>query len=75
MKDIKKMKEVTKTIVEGGDTSIKNSLPSNVSHLPVGCDGDYFNSYSHFGIHHDMLNVSYLFTIFFPNSRVAYVIL
>ncbi|XP_063913181.1 protein arginine N-methyltransferase 1 isoform X2 [Zophobas morio] len=56
IKDIGKMKEVTRTIVEGGDAAIKNSLPSIVGHLPLGCDSDYFNSYSHFAIHHDMLN-------------------
>ncbi|RZC40309.1 protein arginine N-methyltransferase 1 [Asbolus verrucosus] len=57
IKDISKMKEVTRTLVEVGDVAVKNTLPSNVGHLPLGCDSDYFNSYSHFGIHHDMLNV------------------
>lgn len=56
MKDMQKMREVTRTIVESGDTAMKK-VPHNVTTLPVGCDGEYFNSYSHFGIHHDMLNV------------------
>lgn len=53
-KDIEKMKEVTRTIVEAGDSEIKK-YPHNL--LSSGCQsGDYFNSYSHFGIHYDMLN-------------------
>ncbi|KAL3265706.1 hypothetical protein HHI36_009909 [Cryptolaemus montrouzieri] len=50
-KDIEQMKEVTRTIIEGSD----NELP-----IPTTCslraDSDYFQSYSHFGIHHEMLN-------------------
>ncbi|XP_056641304.1 uncharacterized protein LOC130448116 [Diorhabda sublineata] len=53
-KDIEKMKEVTRTIVEAGDSENKK-FPHYV--LSSGCQsGDYFNSYSHFGIHYDMLN-------------------
>lgn len=57
IKDMSKMKEVTRTLMEVGDSAIKNSL-TTVGHLPIGCDSDYFNSYSHFAIHHEMLNVS-----------------
>lgn len=49
------MKQVTRTIVEAGDT-VNNSI-SCVASVPVGYDNEYFNSYSHFGIHHEMLNV------------------
>ncbi|XP_044748129.1 protein arginine N-methyltransferase 1 [Coccinella septempunctata] len=50
-RDIAQMKQVTKTILEGSD----NDVP-----MPTTCnlrgDSDYFQSYSHFGIHHEMLN-------------------
>lgn len=48
-RDIEKMKEVTRTIVEVVDNSTKPAFENNSS------DSDYFNSYSHFGIHHEML--------------------
>nr|XP_023021501.1 protein arginine N-methyltransferase 1 isoform X1 [Leptinotarsa decemlineata] len=53
-KDMEKMKEVTRVIVESGDV-MNRRIPHNVA--SAGCDSsDYFNSYSHFAIHHDMLN-------------------
>lgn len=56
MRDMDKMKEVTRTIVESGDKYDK-TLPHNV--ISLSNEGtDYFSSYSHFGIHHEMLNVS-----------------
>lgn len=55
LKDISKMREVTRTIVESGD---KNMLATEVGALPISCDSNYFNSYSHFAIHHEMLHVS-----------------
>lgn len=57
LKDISKMKEVTRTIVESGDSFSKNLSPTSVGALPINCDSSYFNSYSHFAIHHEMLNV------------------
>lgn len=56
MRDVAKMKEVTRTIVESGDKYEQN-LPHNVSSLSSEVT-DYFSSYSHFGIHQEMLNVS-----------------
>ncbi|CAG9856269.1 unnamed protein product [Phyllotreta striolata] len=54
LRDMEKMRKVTRTIVESGD-SIDKKLTHNV--VSSGCDSnDYFNSYSHFGIHHEMLN-------------------
>ncbi|XP_060531167.1 uncharacterized protein LOC132704878 isoform X2 [Cylas formicarius] len=54
IRDMEKMKQVTRTIVETGEKLTKEGQ-INVSNS--GCDSyDYFNSYSHFGIHHDMLN-------------------
>lgn len=56
LKDMEKMKEVTRTIVDSGDSSTKK-IQINLN--STGCDSsDYFHSYSHFGIHHEMLNVS-----------------
>lgn len=49
------MREVTRVIVECGD---KNIPATEVGSLPISCDSNYFNSYSHFAIHHEMLNVS-----------------
>lgn len=57
-KDMEKMKEVTRTIVDSGD-----SVGKEVSHMinsSITDSVDYFNSYSHFSIHHDMLNVIYV---------------
>lgn len=51
------MKEVTRTIVESGDTLSTSLSPTNVGSLSINCDSSYFNSYSHFAIHHEMLNV------------------
>lgn len=51
LQDINKMREVTRTIVE---------KPDKVTSVYIRPDGDYFSSYSHFGIHHEMLNVSVL---------------
>lgn len=51
LQDINKMKEVTRTIVEKTDKTTPVYIKS---------DGDYFSSYSHFGIHHEMLNVCFV---------------
>ncbi|KAF2885240.1 hypothetical protein ILUMI_20932 [Ignelater luminosus] len=57
MQDMAKMREVTKTIVESGDSS-KNLVPTDVASLPITYDSEYFNSYSHYGIHQEMLSDS-----------------
>nr|XP_022903884.1 protein arginine N-methyltransferase 1 [Onthophagus taurus] len=57
MEDISKMRQITRTIIEAGDEKLANSSKINcVGSIPVGYDSEYFNSYAHFGIHHDMLN-------------------
>lgn len=56
LKDIGKMREVARTIVESGD-STKNVGSMEVGSVPLSNDSSYFNSYSHFAIHHEMLNV------------------
>ncbi|KAK9872088.1 hypothetical protein WA026_016133 [Henosepilachna vigintioctopunctata] len=49
-KDITKMKEVTRTIIDvSDDVKIQTTCS-------LRGDSDYFQSYSHFGIHHEMLN-------------------
>lgn len=53
------MKLVTKTIIEGSDDNVP--MPTTCS---LKGDSDYFHSYSHFGIHHEMLNVSLLLMFF-----------
>ncbi|KAJ8971805.1 hypothetical protein NQ317_010780 [Molorchus minor] len=53
-KDMEKMKQVTRALVESGDQGTKNV--GNMFHLASCGSSDYFNSYSHFGIHHEMLN-------------------
>lgn len=62
MEDINKMRKVTKNIIEAGDP--KSSIPSCVAARPVSCDNDYFSSYSHFGIHYDMLSVRIIRLLF-----------
>lgn len=56
------MREVTRTILESGD---KNIAATEVGSLPISCDSNYFNSYSHFAIHHEMLHVSFLRSFLF----------
>lgn len=53
--DIERMKQVSKSIIDASDstdidTSKMRALPLGIAHT------DYFNSYSHFGIHHEMLS-------------------
>ncbi|XP_050297614.1 protein arginine N-methyltransferase 1 [Anthonomus grandis grandis] len=53
-KDMEKMKQVTRTlVVDSGGDSITKMSPSDSS---LGDSDGYFGSYSHFGIHHEMLN-------------------
>lgn len=56
------MRELTKSIVDDGNM---NAIDVTVGSRPLNCDNSYFGSYSHYGIHHEMLNViSYLFLEF-----------
>ncbi|KAL1506743.1 hypothetical protein ABEB36_006048 [Hypothenemus hampei] len=53
-KDMEKMKQITRMLVASGDTAeTSNSLIVDSS---VGNSEDYFESYAHLGIHHEMLN-------------------
>ncbi|KAF5274298.1 hypothetical protein FQR65_LT04416 [Abscondita terminalis] len=54
MQDMAKMREVTKSIVESADC--KTLSLTCVGSVPVRYDNEYFNSYSHHGIHHEMLS-------------------
>lgn len=51
------MREVTKTIVESGDLH-RHPEVQGVGSIPMCYDSEYFNSYSHYGIHLEMLSVS-----------------
>lgn len=53
------MKQVTRTLVVEG-VEVQSLSTETVA---ITESGDYFNSYSHFGIHHEMLNVSDLIKI------------
>ncbi|CAG9763663.1 unnamed protein product [Ceutorhynchus assimilis] len=55
-KDMEKMKQVTRSIIESGDAKT-NASSVMIDTTAVRESSDYFNSYSHFGIHHEMLNV------------------
>ncbi|XP_030754160.1 protein arginine N-methyltransferase 1 [Sitophilus oryzae] len=53
-KDMDKMKQITRTLVDTADSKTKEFSLDN---KPLVTDStDYFNSYAHFSIHYDMLN-------------------
>lgn len=57
LSDMEKMKKITKNLIDNtksGDTI----TPNCVSSIGLENDQGYFNSYSHFGIHHEMLSVN-----------------
>lgn len=53
---INQMKAVTQKLV-CSDANDKD-LEKNVSKMNISDDDGYFSTYSHFGIHHEMLSVS-----------------
>lgn len=63
MQDMAKMREVTKSIIEHQDCG-ETLIPKDVASLPLSYDSEYFNSYSHYGIHLEMLSVSFSFYYF-----------
>lgn len=61
--DMKKMKVSFQSLIESVPLMGKNEpkqfkSPDCVGSIPVSEDKEYFESYSHFGIHGEMLNVS-----------------
>lgn len=54
--DIKTMKESYKRLVEEDTTGSSKSGTTSVSSISLKADQGYFNSYDHYGIHHDMLS-------------------
>lgn len=53
--DMERMKQVSKSIIDASDSAEVDT--SKIRTLPLGgAHTDYFNSYSHFGIHHEMLS-------------------
>lgn len=53
---MEKMRELTKSLVD--DDGNVTAIDVTVGSRPLNCDNSYFGSYSHYGIHHEMLNVS-----------------
>lgn len=64
LEDMTKMKSIAQVLMTSGAseaaTSSMSSLPSNVTELKSTSsrDEDYFGSYAHYGIHHEMLSDS-----------------
>lgn len=56
MKDMEKMRRITRSLVENSSTSDSEKCVASVK---LENDQGYFNTYSHFGIHHEMLSVYY----------------
>lgn len=55
--DMATMRQGFQRLLEKEDTS-KNNNERCVSSISVNADFSYFDSYAHFGIHHEMLSVS-----------------
>lgn len=59
---MEKMKRITKNLI---DNSKAGDAPENcVASIRLENDQGYFSTYSHFGIHHEMLSVSIEYCIF-----------
>ncbi|GLV37199.1 Arginine methyltransferase 3 [Carabus blaptoides fortunei] len=59
MEDINKMKKITRNLVEStniGDSSSIKDTEKCVANVRLENDQGYFNTYAHFGIHHEMLS-------------------
>lgn len=62
MKTIEKMRKITYSLVENSATLADSEKCVASVHLEN--DQGYFNTYSHFGIHHEMLSVYYRYCVF-----------
>jgi hypothetical protein len=59
MESMEKMRCVTQELVAGGGSEEDSSLPpQRIKAIKPEEDEGYFNTYSHFSIHHEMLSVS-----------------
>lgn len=58
LQQINEMKTVAAKIVCGDVTAEENELDRKISIMKLTDDNGYFRTYSHFGIHHEMLSVS-----------------
>lgn len=58
--DMKRMRTLTQELVEGGSSQGQSDrlVDRKVASLSLTEDQSYFDSYAHFGIHHEMLSVS-----------------
>lgn len=55
---MEEMREKARTLILGDDSEGKEKSTLVSAHNP-NVDEGYFNTYSHFAIHHEMLTVSY----------------
>jgi protein arginine N-methyltransferase 3 len=59
MENMEKMRCVTQKLVAGEGSEEDSSLPPRcIKAIRLEGDEGYFNTYSHFSIHHEMLSVS-----------------
>lgn len=68
MEDMNKMKKITRNLVEStniGDSSSVQDTEKCVANVRLENDQGYFNTYAHFGIHHEMLSVFILFYYYY----------
>ncbi|KDR16996.1 protein arginine N-methyltransferase 3 isoform X3 [Zootermopsis nevadensis] len=56
MENIEKMRCVTQELVAGEESEENSSLPQCIKAIKLEGDEGYFNTYSHFSIHHEMLS-------------------
>jgi protein arginine N-methyltransferase 3 len=57
--NIEKMRSVTQRLVADGGNEAGSAFPAHcIKDVRMKYDEGYFNTYSHFSIHHEMLSVS-----------------
>jgi protein arginine N-methyltransferase 3 len=60
MEDMEKMRRVTQELVADGGNEADSTSPAHyIKSVKMEYDEGYFNTYSHFSIHHEMLSVSF----------------
>jgi protein arginine N-methyltransferase 3 len=57
--NMEKMRRITQELMADGGNEADAALPAHcIKAIKMECDEGYFNTYSHFSIHHEMLSVS-----------------
>ncbi|PNF31442.1 Protein arginine N-methyltransferase 3 [Cryptotermes secundus] len=55
--NVEKMRHITQELVADGRNEADSASPAHcIKAIKMECDEGYFNTYSHFGIHHEMLS-------------------